>query len=204
MFTTVAVLALCGFAVLRGWEVTGFASAEKSLRAGGAVPGGFAAWQDVPGISSAALRASLTQMSQSMDPAVAESRGDALGEVLAVQPSSSMDWLSLAGTRVATGDSKARILSALRMSYLTGPNEGGVMFERGLFGLLQWGILPEAVRDRTSRDLAGAILDDAVSDSGLRILKSVLAGKPAETRSELTAQLASQRVPPTLLARIGL
>jgi hypothetical protein len=143
-------------------------------------------------------------MSPGVDPVAATNRGEALGALLAVQPSATGDWLWLAGTRVAIGDPEARVLSALRMSYLTGPDEGEVMFERGLFGLLQWSILPEAVKERTARDLAGAILDGTISKSGLQVIKSVLAGKPAEMRVELSAQLASQMVPPSLLAGIGL
>jgi hypothetical protein len=204
IYTTLAILALCGFTVLRGWEVTGFAAARDSLRVGEAAAGRFGAWRDLPGVSGAALRASLAQMSHGVHPVATSDRGDALGALLAVQPSAPGDWLSLAGTRVAIGDPEARFLSALRMSYLTGPNEGGIMVERGLLGLLEWTILPEAVKERTARDLAGAMLDGTISEAGFQVLKSVLAGKSAEMRVELSAQLASQMIPRSLLVGIGL
>jgi hypothetical protein len=78
------------------------------------------------------------------------------------------------------------------------------MFRRGLFGLLQWQSLPEAVRAQSIRDLAGILDGPTATDARLDIVKGVVAAKPADARSEIAAMLAAEQVPPARLARIGL
>lgn len=174
LLTLVLVVGLCCFAVSRGVELIGRG-------------------QEVPRQPPLAAGAG--------DPAA---RVAALSRQLAVRPLAPSEWLALAGMRVAAGAPEDAVASALRMSYLTGPNEGPVMFRRGLFGLLQWQSLPEAVRAQSIRDLAGIFDGPTATDARLDIVKGVVAAKPADARSEIAAMLAAEQVPPARLARIGL
>ena len=108
---------------------------------------------------------------------------------------SSTESLALAGARVATNAPEPQVMSALTMSYLTGPNEAAIMFDRALFGLSEWDTLPEDIQGRTARDLGGVMLSDAITDGGLRILKGVLDAEPSDTRSKLSAMIEAECIP---------
>jgi hypothetical protein len=201
---------------MRGWEVVAFTVAlgkpsddpAKSLLG----------WRDVPGISAAAIKAALEWMPDEATPdevtsdsdkvtsgkatlTDAQNRAKALAMLLAVRPLSSSDWLSLAGVRVATGAPSGQIRSALTMSYLSGPNEDMFILQRGMFGLLQWEALTDTDRRRIIHDLAGAITDDTIPDSGQ--IKTILGEKSAEVRTQIAAMLEAEQVPSADLARIG-
>src|SRR5262249_52992175 len=122
----------------------------------------------------------------------------------AVHPLSSANWLALAGMKLVTGQPHPQVLGALAMSALTGPNEGAVMLQRGVFGLLQWERLPEDVRRRTAMDLAGAVLGTHVEDADLLPAKNILREKPPQTRQEVGELLRADGVPASELGRIGL
>jgi hypothetical protein len=199
LLTILIILVTCGYAAMRGREVVGFAVAEEQTRSDAA--DSFLGWRDVPGISGAAINAALSRMPFETSSADAERRADTLGMLLAVRPLSSSDWLSLAGVRVALDAPRDKVISALTMSYLSGPNED-IMLQRGIFGLLQWEMLTDADRQRIIRDLAGAITANAISDLGT--IKLILDQKSAEARSNIQAMLGAERVPPADLARIGL
>jgi hypothetical protein len=199
LLTILIILVTCGYAAMRGREVVGFAVAEEQTRSDAA--DSFLRWRDVPGISGAAINAALSRMPFETSSADAERRADTLGMLLAVRPLSSSDWLSLAGVRVALDAPRDKVISALTMSYLSGPNED-IMLQRGIFGLLQWEMLTDADRQRIIRDLAGAITANAISDLGT--IKLILNQKSAEARSNIQAMLGAERVPPADLARIGL
>ena len=97
-----------------------------------------------------------------------------------------------------------RTLAALRMSSITGPNEGAVMRQRAVFGLLRWETLPGDARERTIRDLALALLDDAEAKSALLLARAALPAISAEARATIAQALREKRVPPDQLARLGL
>ena len=48
-----------------------------------------------------------------------------------------------------------RVLGSLRLSMLTGPNEGYAMTERGIFGVSLWESLAPDLKRRVVLDLAG-------------------------------------------------
>ena len=199
LLTILIILVTCGYAAMRGREVVGFAVAEEQTRSDAA--DSFLRWRDVPGISGAAINAALSRMPFETSSADAERRADTLGMLLAVRPLSSSDWLSLAGVRVALDAPRDKVISALTMSYLSGPNED-IMLQRGIFGLLQWEMLTDADRQRIIHDLAGAITANAIPDLGT--IKLILDQKSAEARSNIQAMLGAERVPPADLTRIGL
>ncbi len=108
---------------------------------------------------------------------------------------SSTNWLSLAGMRLVTGQPPGKVLSALAMSSITGPNENSIMFQRGIFGLLEWETLPNNFRKRTIVELAGTILGGAWGDSQRRAVVGVLDPKSVETRKEIGDFLRAAGVP---------
>jgi hypothetical protein len=202
--TAIAVLGLCGFGLSRGCEITRFAEARSRLGAHEKQADAVKRWAAVPGLAEAALVASLTRVADAGDIDGARRRAEGLAAILAVHPLSSTDWLSLSGIWLVTGQPHERVLGALVMSSVTGPNEGSVMLQRAIFGLLQWEVLPAEPRQRTIADLAEALLGTAVQDVEIHPAKNVLAGKSEEVRREIADRLSAAGVAATELARMGL
>ena len=200
--TTVLVAGFCGSAVFHGWSIAAFAI----VRAHGAAPDHTAvrSWVAVPGLAGLAREASLTPVADPTDLDRGRRRGDDLAAILSLWPLSSMNWLSLDGVRLATGEPYEGVLAALAMSSVTGPNEGAIMLQRGIFGLLQWEVLPADARQRIVADLAGAVLGMPIHDVEINRAKIVLSGKSADTRREIAGLLRAQGISPTELARMGL
>jgi len=78
------------------------------------------------------------------------------------------------------------------------------MLQRGIFGLLQWEVLPAEPRQRTIEDLAGALLETAIQDGEINPAKNVLAEKSEEVRREIADRLSAAGVAAAELARMGL
>jgi len=191
-------------AMWRGWGIVRFGFARAEAGAAGEMTAALARWKDVPGLGEASLKAALSSMSDATDIAGARDRAEGLAAIAAIHPLSSANWLALAGMRLVTGQPYQQVLDALAMSALTGPNEGAIMLQRGVFGLLQWERLPEDVRRRTATDLAGAILGTSVQDVDLLPAKNILREKSPQTRQELGDLLRADGVPASELDRIGL
>jgi hypothetical protein len=189
--------------MVRGWDIAAFGYARIEA-AGPDQRAALARWKNAAGLGEAALEVSLPSMSDATDIENARRRADGLAAIAAVHPLSSANWLALAGMRLVTGEPYQDVLDALAMSSVTGPNEGAVMLQRGIFGLLQWERLPEDVRRRTATDLAGAILGTNVQDAELLPAKNILREKPPETRQAVGYLLRADGVPASELGRIGL
>jgi hypothetical protein len=187
--TAIVVIALCAFAMSRGWSMTLFTGAKAGAAAGESTPRLLLAWADVPGLEIAAREASATPVAGPADQQGALKRVDELTALLTLRPMSSINWLSLAGMRLVTGQAPDKVLSALAMSSITGPNEDTIMFQRGIFGLFQWEALPEDFRKRAIRELSGAILGAAWGDSRRRAVVEVLGPKSAESRQDIADRL---------------
>jgi hypothetical protein len=199
--TILVIVALCVTTMSRGWAVVEFGHARAEAEEAGQA---LARWKDAPGLGAASLEASLPSMSDATDIAGARDRAEGLAAIAAVHPLSSANWLALAGMRLVTGQPYQQVLEALAMSALTGPNEGAVMLQRGIFGLLQWERLPEDVRRRSATDLAGAILGTNVQDADLLPAKNILREKSSQTRQEVGDLLRADGVPASEIGRIGL
>jgi len=194
------VIALCAFAVARGWSLLDFARARAAGEAGVATR----AWIGVPAVTTAALDATLRDLADQGGEVAAERRTALLTQLLAARPMSSIAWLSLAGMRVATGQPYKDVLAALKMSSVTGPNEAEVMWERGIFCLLQWEALPPDFQQRAIVDLAGPLLTGIVNDAGLQLIRGVLSAKTPQAQTQIAAMLQTQGVAAGDLKRIGL
>jgi hypothetical protein len=181
--SAIVVIGLCALAIFRGWSMVQFSQARAFLAPDKHAADRFASFAVVPGLASAALEASATPVDGPSDQAGALKRIDELTTVLALRPMSSMNWLSLASMRRITGQPPDKVLSALGMSSLTGQNEHAIMYQRGIFGLLEWEALPEDFRKQTIRDLSGVMLSGNWGDNHRRAVVEALAPKSKETRS---------------------
>jgi hypothetical protein len=198
LLTTLLVLGLCGFAVSRGWSVVRFAEARSS--GGDAVR----AWIGAPGLTTAALRASLGRAFAAGDVGMVRQRADDLAALIAVRPLSATSWLSLAGMWLVEGEPHDKVLAALRMSWVTGPNEDRLVWDRGVFGLLEWDFLSPDARQRTIRDLAGALTGSVVEDWQIAALEKALLRRSDVFRREIGRGLLSAGAPAAALSRLGL
>jgi hypothetical protein len=183
--TALVVIGLCALAMSRGWSMIQFSQARAGLAPGERAADRLAAFAGVPGLAIAALEASATPVAGPSDQVGAKKRIDELTAVLSLRPMSSMNWLSLAGMRLVTGQPPEQVFSALAMSSLTGPNEHAIMYQRGVFELLQWEALPIDFRKRAIRDLSGAMLSGNWGDSHRRAVVGALAGKSDETHRDV-------------------
>ncbi len=161
----------------RGWSMVQFSQARAGL-----APGERAADRSPPSLACPASplprwKPPQTPVAGPSDQAGARKRIDELTTALSLRPMSSMNWLSLAGMRLVTGQPPDKVLSALAMSSLTGPNEHAMMYQRGVFELLQWETLPNDFRKRAIRDLSGAMLSGNWGDSHRRAVVEALGGQ---------------------------
>ena len=69
-----------------------------------------------------------------------------LTALLSARPLDSEHWLSLAAIRHLAGEPIEKVLAVLRLSFLTGPNEGEVLLQRVLFGLSVWAELSAEIQ----------------------------------------------------------
>jgi hypothetical protein len=199
-----AIIALCGFAVVRGWSLAQFAEERARISSNANAVGGVGRWMGVPGLAGAALETALKQNPAASGIDDAQKRAETLAKLLAVRPLSSKEWLQLAVMRLVAGEPQKQVLAALFMSSVTGPNEGGVMWSRGVLGLSLWQALPADARQRTIDDLVGVMRVTPVGDGEMSAVKDVLDMKPAETRSAIADLLRAEGVTEADLGRMGL
>lgn len=166
-------------------------------------PDGLHHWVGFPGLTTATIDASLKNETANAVGSAKRRVGE-LATLLAVRPLSSEDWLYLATALAADGEPYESILAALKMSRLTGPNEGGVMWERGIFGLLEWELLPPDVRRSTARDLAEPLAAGIVTETGIRVAEHALSMNSMDARTEISGLLRKLGVSAGQVAQLGL
>jgi hypothetical protein len=204
LLTAIVMIGLCAVGISRGWNLIRFSSVKAGLSPSQNAASILGPWTTVPGVATAALESSATTVTGPTDVQGSLKRVDELAGLLSVQPMSSANWLSLSSMRLVTGQVTDKVLSALAMSSITGPNEDDVMIQRGLFGLLQWESIPSDVRRRTITDVAGAILLGEWTDRERGALTGVVKPKSAETRKEIADQLRIEGVPEKELGLLAL
>jgi len=208
LLTSLCILGICGYGVIEGWHIARFAKVHDWVEANGSQPdriraGALRQWVGLPGLTSAALQG-LLLISDNPSSDTANKRPDDLAALLSVRPLSAAEWLALAAIRFGNARPMGDVESALTMSYLTGPNESDVMWQRAIFGLLHWEVLPLAAHRQTIADLSGAILGHAASSDDLRLAGHLLEGKPSQARSQIAEMLQGVGIRPLDLARLGL
>jgi hypothetical protein len=204
LVTSFIILLCCTLALIRGWGITQFAEARARLVSGTAGADALRPWVGVSGLTGPALENSLAIVTISDDDAALRKRSDDLAALLSVRPLSSANWLSLAATRLESGRSASEVEGALAMSWLTGPNEGILMWRRAMFGLLHWETFPEEARSRTITDLAGAMLGRVTRGDEVSLAGRLLSHKSIETRSRIADMLRAAGLPSPEVLKLGL
>ena len=199
-WTAIVLIGICGFAVARGWSIVRFSLAADALKNPAEIA---QAWSSTPGVASTALETEIRDKIDPSDLTAANNRREQLSVLLSIKPLSSYDWLSLSGMQLVTEEPIEQVLESLELSVLTGPNEGYVMAERGIFGVSLWESLSPDLKNRAAMDLAMARI--AVQGEVREKLRAVLSTKTEQVRSELhKALLATGVSPKEIEQRLGL
>lgn len=191
--TALLILALCSPAVLRGWDILQFSRADVNGE-------DTRPWAGVSGLTFSALESSLTALADSTDKAQIAKRKNEITEVLSMRPLAAEYWLTLAELRVMGDEPLLKALDALTLSTLTGPNEGYLITQRGIFGVSYWEILPSAIKNRSVTELAARRL----SGRNAERVRTILSGKTPEVRRDIRAALQARGFPIGEFPRIGL
>jgi hypothetical protein len=192
LLTALGIIGVCGWPIWEGINIIRYAYAvsEPEVRR----------WISVPGIASSASQYALTNADETSDENAIIKRRDELGHILTITPLSSFIWLQLAETRIDAHDPLEKALEALELSAITGPNEGYIITQRGLFGIWQWEKLTPEARLRAINDMVAI----QISDAKITWLKTTLAEKQEPVRQEIRAALQAGGFSEADLARIGL
>jgi hypothetical protein len=194
--TAIALIGICGFAITRGWSIVHFSIATANIDVFENLAEVFNPWTAVPEVASAALQAELKEEINISDPKAANGRRDTFSSILSIRPSFSLGWLSLSGLQWVTHQPLERVLGSLRLSMLTGPNEGYAMTERAIFGVSLWESLSPDIKRRVVSDLASAEVNEK--------FRAALFAQPVKVRNELReALLVTGLSPKEIDQRLG-
>jgi hypothetical protein len=198
-WTTITMIAICGFAVFRGLSIVQFSFVTANLGSAEQRAEILNRWSTAPGIGLEALQSQLTQRIDPSDLKSANSRREALAAILSIKPLSSSDWLSLSGMQLITDQPMEQVLAGLMLSTVTGPNEGYVMADRGIFSVSLWEDLSPDLKRHVASDLSAGEMPDSVK------FRAVLSTKSGTVRNELRkAMLATGLSPKEVELRLGL
>lgn len=198
LWTAIVLIAICGFSVTQGARIVHFSMATANIDLSENRAGTINRWTSVPGIALTALKIKLKEKFDASDPIAANNRRKTLSAVLSSEPLSSYNWLLLSDMQRATAQPTTRILSSLKLSALTGPNEGYIMPQRGIFSVSIWEDLPRDLKERAAMDLADGKLDnfDVRAD-----LQRILSKKPERVRKEVRKTLVASGLSPNEIER---
>ncbi len=198
LLTAITLIGFCGFAVARGWDIVHFSLAMRNIDSSEKQAEVINSWTAVPDVASAALRAELRRKIDTSDSNAAERRREALSSMLSIKPLSSVDWLSLSVIQLVTDQPMEKAVESLRLSMVTGPNEGALMANRGTFGLSIWDSLPSDLKTHAATDLMTADFE------GWKI-GAVLSAEPQRVRNEVRDTLIASGFPPEKIEqRLGI
>lgn len=190
LWTAIVIIGMCGFAVVRGWEIVHFSRAMANVGSPEKQAEITSIWAAAPDVASAALQADLKEKFDFSDPIAVVRRRAVVSSLLSIKPLSSGDWLSLSRMQLVARQPMEEVLASLRLSTLTGPNEGYVMAERGVFGVALWEYLSPDLKSRTAEDLTVIVFARTPAEGALGgTFQSVLSSKSAQVRDELRQAL---------------
>jgi hypothetical protein len=192
------LIAVCAFSVVWGYRIAHF-----SLATSGGAGENRAETLDrgaaIPGVAAVALEA---QLSKKLDPSDLQSgnrQREVLAAILVIRPLASIDWMSLAAMQLLTDQPMEQVLGALMLSTVTGPNEGYVMADRGIFSVSLWEDLSPDLKRHVATDLALGEMPDRAK------FRAILAAKSAAVQDELRkAMLATGLSAKEVERRLGL
>jgi len=205
LLTAIALIAMSGLSVAQGWRIVHFSLATMNIDSSEKRAEITNTWRAVPGLASIALQASLTDEIDPSDMMVAYRRRAILSELLSIRPLSSVDWFSLSGMQLVTNQSMEDVLASLKLSMLTGPNEGYVMTRRGVFGVSLWESLSPDLKSRVAYDLGPTLFPHSPAEGAEGgKLRAALSAKPEHVRKEIReALLATGLSPKEIEQRLG-
>jgi hypothetical protein len=194
-WTAIMMIGLCSLFVARGLRIVQFSLATANIGPSERRVETLHAWATVPGIAPAALQSQLTEQIDPSDSKAANSRREGLSAIVSIKPLSSMDWLSLSGMQFITDQPMEQVLSSLLLSTMTGPNEGYVMADRGIFGASLWEDLSPDLRRRAAMDLVAG----EMPQNGK--FRAVLSTKSEQIQNDLRAAILATGLSPKELER---
>jgi hypothetical protein len=206
VWTAIALIAICGFSVTRGWSIVHFSLATANIDVFENLAEVFNPWMAVPEVASAAFQAELKEEINVSDPKAVNDRRQTFSSMLSIRPSSSLDWLWFSDLQWVAHQPMEQILRSLKLSMLTGPNESYVMAERGIFGVALWKSLSPDLKSRVARDLT-VLMYPRTPEEGAQNAKfrAVLSKQPDFVRNELREALfAIGLAPKEIEQRLGL
>jgi hypothetical protein len=193
--TAAAIIGICSFSVAWGWRIVHFSLAMASIASSEKRAEVTNSWSLVSGVASKALQAELTDKIDTSNAKAVSSRRAALASILAIEPLSSADWLSLSGLQFETDQPMEQVFDSLQLSVLTGPNEGYIMAERAIFALSLWERLPPDLKSHAATDLTPIIFPRTPAEGAEgEKFRAVLATKPEQVRKELRDALVASGV----------
>jgi hypothetical protein len=195
LWTAIALIWICGFSITRGWAIVHFSFAMANVDSSEKRDKITNTWRSVPEVASAALQADLTRKFETSDQKAANSRREVLSSIVSIKPLSSVDWLWLSGLQLATDQPTEQVFRSLELSMITGPNEGYIKVERGIFGVSLWGRLSSDLKRRVATDLTA---EEIVGNERFR---SALSAQPARVRNELEAAMLGTGLSPNEIER---
>ena len=199
LWTAIAMIGICGFSVAQGWSIVHFSLAIRNIDSSEKRAEIVSRWTEVPGLASSALQAELKENFNPSDEMAAIRRRAVLSAILSIKPLSSRDWLTLSTMQLVTDQPIEDVLRSLNLSMLTGPNEGDVMGERGIFAVSLWEDLSPDLKSRTAMDLAAmnfVVPSNVVEDAESGKFRAVLSTKSERVRNELREDLLAAGLSP--------
>jgi hypothetical protein len=190
LFTAIALIGICGVAVARGGSIVHFSLVVANADSPQKRSELSNTWRSVANVGSAALRPEVAEPINISDPKAASAQREAVSSLLAIEPMSSIDWLSVSGLQLFTDQPMEQVFASLELSTLTGPNEGYVMPDRGIYGVSLWHRLAPDLQRRVVADLAVDEYPD------IQKIRGFLATQPEEVRNEIREALLASGVSP--------
>jgi hypothetical protein len=193
LWTAIVVIGICGFSIARGLGIVHFSLAMANIDSQERRAEIVNAWSAAPDVASYALRADLTDQIDPSDQKAADRRRQKLSTLVSIKPMSSYSWLSLSGLQLITDQPMEQVFASLELSMLTGPKEGYVMVDRGLFGVSLWERLPPDLQRRVALDLAAG---EAAEMTGGKSIRAALAAQPDQALGEVRAAMIATGLSP--------
>ena len=197
--TALGVVSVSALVVYRGSDIVRFGLADAGLGPEGKAVDVGRPWVNVPGLAFSAQESLLQGEVDAGDQKVTQTRREELKDILAARPLSSKYWLALAEMRSVTGERTSKVVEAVRLSVLSGPNQHDVMVGLEIFGVSHWELLPPELQRRVGADLAA----EPLAETEIADLRLALAGKSEKTRNDILAVLQAEGVPAKDLVAIG-
>jgi hypothetical protein len=198
LLTAIAIFGICAFAATRACDIVWFSLAIANVVSVQNPEKILNSWAAVPEVGSAALQAELAEKIDTSDAKAANGRREALARIVAIEPLSPVNWMLLSAMQLVADQPMEQVFDSLELSTITGPNEGYLMPERGIYGVSLWPRLSPDLKRHVANDLT------AVEIIGNAEFRATLATQPEGVRDELrAAMLATGLSPQEVEQRLG-